>query len=330
MLVPVALALTTQVAEPSTDPVTDPVLVVRGATPLALAEATVQRALEGHLADLGYAVHVDLAPGERPWPTNAVRVTLDDAPEGGLRVTMQRVIDPRPWARTLPPQTDPDLWLESLGVVVRAMLDAPAAEPEPEPTPEPPPEPEPEPPENPPEPMSIAAPSRTWAFDLGLGYRGDTLAPGHRWHSSAALDLAVRLHAGVQLGGHVAYTPPHAGADLDLRRVGGALRVGYAFRPKTRLQPSLAVVMAAEGLGWSNAPADTQAQPGWGARVGAGLSAELRGFVTRRWFVAARVGALAWARGITLQDSTGRTLVGTEPLAGQVWVGVGHRWSFAQ
>lgn len=330
MLVPVAFALATQVAAPSStpDPAAEAVLVVRCRGGLGLAEATVQRALEGHLADLGYAVHVDFAPGDRPWPKAPVRVELQLRDDGGVTVSMQRDADGQPWERALGEQVDPqepDLWLESLGILVRSMLGAPAVEaappePEPEPEPEPPPEPE-----SPPEPEPEQSPRSS--LDVAAGYRGDTLAPGHRWHSAAALDLTGRWPGGFTLGGTFAYTPAHDGGGLALQRVGALLHGGFAWRPDARLQPSLKVAVSADALGWSKAPPGARARPGWDARVGAGLALELRAFVTARWFLAVRARATGWIRGVTLRDSVGTTLVETGPISGAVWVGVGHRWT---
>lgn len=326
MLAPV-LALVTLFAEPAAATQARPgpeVLVVRSASNLDLAEATVQRALEGHFADLGYDVHVDFAPADRPWPTSAVRVELLRQDDGSLQVAMQRDGDPQPWVRTLPPPEDPGLLLESLGVLIRSMLSAPLPEPAPEPEPEPEPlvdvEPEPSP-KTPP----LGA---QWA--LALGYRGDSAAAGHRWHSSGGLDLGVRTRSGFALGGGLAYTPPHRGNGLRIQRVSGHLRAGVRLRPRARLQPGVFAIAVAEGLGWSGAPQSSQAQPGWAPRVGVGAAASLRVLLDDRWFVSARLGILGWLMGATLEETagTGRSaLFTTAPVAGTVWVGVGYRWT---
>ena len=321
----VALALGPLLVQPPAveEPAPAQVLVVRTTADLDLAEATVQRALEGHFADLGYDVHVDFAPGERPWPPAAVRVELFPTDDGGLRVEMQRELDPEPWARALPAEPNPDLRLESLGVLVRSMLSAPLPEPPPEQPPEPAPEPAPEP-----EPRPEAAP-RNAGFDLALAYRGDTLASEHPWHSSAAIDAALRTHRGLATGVALAYTPPHDGGALALQRMGGELRLGAAFRPAKRLQPAVFGHASLEGLGWSGAPDSARAAPGWAVRVGAGASGELRAFVQGGWFLVARLGATAWIRGATLEEQRGEarsTLTRTLPASGSVWVGVGHRW----
>ncbi|MCR9163844.1 MAG: hypothetical protein NXI35_24380 [bacterium] len=310
----IALALAPLLVQPPAveEAAEAPVLVVRSRADLGLAEATVQRALEGHLADVGYDVHVDFAPEQRPWPPAAVRVELHPAADGGLRVELQRALDPRPWARTLPPEPNPDLRLESLGVLVRSMLSAPL--PEPEPAPRPAPEPTP----------------RHAALDLALGYRGDSLAAAHPWHSSVALDVAARTHQGLALGIALAYTPSHAGAALSLQRVGGLLRLGAAFRPTQRLQPAVFAHGHLEGLGWSGAPNASRATPGWALRVGAGASGELRALVRGGWFVSARLGVTAWIRGATLEEQRAEarsTLVRTFPASGTVWAGVGYRWA---
>lgn len=328
----VALALAPLLVQPPAveDPATAPILVVRTMADLGLAEATVQRALEGHFADLGYDVHVDFAPGERPWPPAAVRVELFPTDDGGLRVEMQREPDPQPWARVLPPESNPDLLLESLGVLIRSMLSAPL----PEPTPEPEPEPEPAAPPKKPEPDPVAPPPpRYGAVDAGLVYRGDTLAAEHPWHSSVAVDVAGRTHRGFAFGGALTYTPPHAGADLSLQRVGVELRAGAAFRPATCLQPAVFAHAGLEGLGWSGAPNATRARPGWAVRLGAGTSGELRAFVRGGWFLLARLGVTAWIRGTTLEEERGEarnTLIRTLPASGSVWVGVGYRWGFSR
>ncbi len=321
----VALALAPLLVQPPAVEERAPaqVLAVRAVADLGLAEATVQRALEGHFADLGYDVHVDFAPGERPWPPAALRVTLFPGDDGGLRVEMQRELDPKPWARSLPAETNSDLRLESLGVVIRSMLSAPLPEPEPQPEPQPSPEPDP-----PPDPTPAPPPHRG-AIDLALGYRGDSVATGHLWHSSVALDLTTRTDRGLAGGATLAYTPPHAGTGLALQRVNGELRLGVAFRPGKRLQPAALGHASLEGLGWSGAPVSSRAAPGWAIRVGAGFGGELRAFLRDGWFLAARLSATAWLRGATLQEQRGEarsTLVETLPASGSVWVGVGYRW----
>ena len=329
MLLALAFAPLVAPAPPVTTPAeAPPVLVVRSAADLGLAEATVQRALQGHFADLGYDVHVDFAPGARPWPPATVRVELLRDEDGGVEVVMQREVDGTPWSRTLPAQPSRDLQLESLGIVVRSMLGAPAsAAPDPEPEPERQ-APVQQAPARPPPP-----PPRHGALDLGLGYRGDTVAAAQRWHSSIAVDVGGRTHRGLAFGGAVAYTPPHGGGGLDVQRIGGQLRLGAAFRPGTRIQPAVFALIAGEGLSWSGAPEDSTAKPGWAARVGAGVSAEVRAFVARQWFLAARLSMVGWALGATLEESHGSarsTLLRTESVSGAVWVGVGYRWAISQ
>lgn len=332
MLAPV-FALATLLVEPAVaTPVaaseTTQVLVVRSVSELGLAEATVQRALEGHFADLGYDVHVDFAPGQRPWPPSAVQVELIRQDDGSLQVAMQRGEDPQPWVRTLPAQDDAGLLLESLGVLIRSMLSAPLPEPEPKPEPEPTPGPEPTPEPRPtPEPKPTPTGSQ---WGLALGYRGDSAAADHRWHSSAGLDLDVRTRTGFAVGGGLAYTPPHTRAGLRVQRLGGHVRMGARLRPDARLQPGVFIVAAAEGLGWSGAPQSSEAQPGWAPRAGAGASASLRVLIKDGWFISARLGVLGWLLGATLDESsdTGRrALFTTDPVAGTMWVGVGYRWT---
>ena len=93
MLVALAFAPLLGAPPPVEQPTRAPVLVVRSGSDLELAEATVQRALEGHFADLGYDVHVDFAPGARPWPPAAVHVELALEGSGEMTVTMQREAD---------------------------------------------------------------------------------------------------------------------------------------------------------------------------------------------------------------------------------------------
>lgn len=303
------------------EPAPAPALVVRTTDELGLAEATVQRALESHFADLGYDVHVDFAPGERPWPPAAVRVELFLAGNRGLRVAMQRELDPEPWARTLPLEPNPDLRLESLGILIRSMLSAPLPEPEPEPKRQPvsPPAPEPVP----------TRPPHHTAIDVVLAYRGDTLATTTLWNSSAAIDVTVRTHRCLAGGVAIAYTPPHDGADLALQRVGGELHLGAAFRPAARLQPAVLGHASLEGLGWSGAPDSARATPGWALRIGAGASGELRTLLRGEWFLVVRLGATAWFRGATLEEQRAegrRPLIETLPASGSAWVGVGYRW----
>ncbi len=305
------------------------VVVVRSQADLGVPEAGVRRALEGHVSDMGYEVRVDFSAGDQPWPPSTTQVELIPDGEGGLRVAMRREMDPQPWTRTLPEQGDTDLLLESLGVLMRSMLGAPEPEPEPVPEPDPGPEstrePEPEPP-----PESTSVPG---ALDVAVGYRGDTVAAGHRWHSGVGLDLAGRLPIGLGLGGGLAFTPQHAGAGLSVRRLGGHVRVGGSFRPQARLQPAVFAVLSAEGLGWSDAPTRSQPQPGWAVRVGAGLGAEVRAFVTGRWFVVVRGSALGWVRGVQLDQEQGEArdvLIRTDPVAFEGWVGLGRRWTLAR
>ncbi|MGH1340820.1 MAG: hypothetical protein ACRBN8_04680 [Nannocystales bacterium] len=318
------IALATLFAEPAVpsraSSTTSQVLEVRSASELGLAEATVQRALEGHFADLGYDVHVDFAPGERPWPPSTVQVELTRQDDGSLRVAMQRAGARQAWVRTLPPQDEAGLLLESLGVLIRSMLSAPL--PEPEPKPEPTPEPEPTP--------ALAPMGTQWA--LAMGYRGDSGGSKQRWHSGGGFDLDVRTRSGFAVGGGIVYTPPHASAGLQVQRVGGHLRAGARIRPDARLQPGIYVVAAAEGLGWSGAPPSSRAQPGWAPRLALGAEASLRVQIRDGWFVSARVGVLGWVLAATLDRSAGTdstALFETDPAAGTMWVGVGYRWTTA-
>ena len=333
VLVAIAFAPLLLASPPLEEPARAHVMVVRSGSDLELAEETVQRALEGHFADLGYDVHVDFAPAGRPWPPAAVQVELTLDTAGGMNVAMRREADAKPWSRALPPQPNADVMLESLGVLIRSMLGAPLPGPEP-PTPEPaapkPAAPEPSAPERPaPETPSPAPRPRFAAFDLALGYRGDTFAASQRWHSSVGLDLAGRTHRGLAIGGGLIYAPPHAGGGLNLQRIGGDLRLGAAFRPEARLQPAAFGLVAVEALGWSGAPAQTTAKPGWATRIGIGASAELRLLLGRGWLVAARLNAVGWALGTDLEEARGSarsTLLHTTPFAGQVWIGVGRRF----
>ncbi len=330
VLAPV-LALATLLTEPAvarTEADASATVVVRSASELGFAEATVQRALEGHFADLGYEVYVDFAPDDRPWPPAAVRVELLRHPDGSVGVAVQRESDTKPWVRTLPGQDDAGLMLESLSVLIRSMLSAPLPEPTIEPEPQPEPEPEPQPT---PEP---APPPWGAQWGLAIGYRGDTLGADHRWHSSGALDLEVRTPVGLAVGGGASYTPHHPGAGLSVQRVGGQLRVGAVFRARDRVQPGVFATATAEGLGFSGAPSNAEARPGWAPRVGAGAFASLRVLLgperPQRWFVTARVGLVGWILGATLEETseTGRRpLLRTDPVAGTVWVGVGYRWT---
>ncbi|MEM6296234.1 MAG: hypothetical protein AAGA54_33490, partial [Myxococcota bacterium] len=158
---------------------------------LPVTEATLRRALTGHLADLDAELTVDLAPGHAEDPRSRSDFDLDveirPGGDGGLQLQLTRPMD-EPWVRALPPEVEPDLLLESLGVVLRGIVsELPPREPEP-------PEPVPTPPARAPAPAPDTEAPADPGSDLTLsaGVRGDPVSAEHPWHTGVAVDLGWR------------------------------------------------------------------------------------------------------------------------------------------
>ncbi len=292
---------------------------------LPVSEATVRRALDGHLADLGVALTVDLAPTPED-PGSDMGVDLDvevrTAPEDGLLLRIRRAGE-EPWVRTLPAEAEPGLLLESLGVVLRGIVvDLPTEDVEPANEPAAGPESA--------AVDRVPAPKPGSDLALSLGARGDTVSPGHPWHTGVAADLGWRAPTALSLNATVAWVPRHRGAGLHLTRWVASGFFGASFRRTARVQPGVWTLGAIEAIGWSAAPRGAQARPGWAVRGALGVAADLRVTLGPAWMLTARLSALAWVRRLELVEASSqgpRTLTRTAPLSGTALLTVGYRWT---
>ena len=235
-----------------------------------ISAAAIMEALSAHLGELGFTVQ-----STRPDPPRAVaEISVSRTDAGDLRLQVSPPDASEPLVREIPDTGDPDLLLETLGVIARGML-APPVEPEPEP---PPPEPAPQP-----SPQPVSTPPRTSGLDLGLSYRGETFAREQLWHSGLRLGLGWESPGGavVELAG--AWVPPHRmDSSVSVQRIPLDVSAGWRARPRRRVRPMVFGLATVEALGWSGAWAGARARPGWAPRVGlgagAGLQVESRGW----------------------------------------------------
>ena len=297
-----------------------PEVVLRVDAAAGLSDAAVADALEAHLAELDQRVRVERDATEaRP------RVELSRLATGAVQVDVWVEGADTPWSREIPDDGDPDLLLESIGVVVRGMLVAGVPEPEPEPKPATVP-PRPVEPELPP-------PSQ---LDAAIAYYGETVAADLPWQSGIGAHLTWQAPRGLLVDGGVAWMPSHrirtgAGAGLGIQRVHATVGAGFRFRRQRRVRPAVLASVGAEVLGWSGAATQTQEQPGFAARVAAGVAGELQVDVGAGFFAIARIGADAWLVGADLVASSAggeRRLLQTSIVSGQAALGVGYRFFF--
>lgn len=239
----------------------------------ALAEV-----LAGHFADTGleYRVATFEAASAQRWASAHIgepEVLAVFWIEGADAERRLYLFEPRrgtTWVRELPPSTDPDELLESLGAMVRGIslwLDegAPpemdAAEVAPPPEPEPTPPPEPAPPEPTPSPAPLAPalapvtpePRPRAAWGLSLAYAGGNLAREAPWQSggSVGVELEWPIHVTAEVGASLLRP-----AVLDsvpattVWRLPLHVGVGYRFRPGRMVRPLVDLAFVVEPMWW--------------------------------------------------------------------------------
>lgn len=309
-----SLATSPTVAEPPTE------VALTIDADAGLSGRAVADALAAHLAELERGVRVEReATDARP------RVALSRMPSGAVRVEVWLEGADTPWTREIPDDGDPDLLLESIGVVVRGMLVAgpPKQEAEPVPKPEP-------------EPIPAPAPKPPSQLDLSVVYRGETVAADLLWHNGAAMQLSWQAPRGWLLDGAVAWMPRQRirrgqGKGLAIQRVHASLGAGFRFRRDRRVRPAVLAAVGAELFEWSEAALNTNGQPGTAARVSATAAGELQVDLGAGVFAIARVGASAWIAGAELVSTAPggrRRLLQTSVGSGWGALGLGYRFFF--
>ena len=251
-------------------PVVAPPQVIVGLTgaPASFRDDALLKVLAGYLADLepARAPQVErLPPGAEVLPQIAWARARAPAVERVLWLELRSpgphrlyLYDPaadRVYLRELA-DAEPDLLLESIGVVVRSLVASlsqgtpPGMQPLELPAPEPPPPaatptPQPVPPPQPPRPRLH--------LDLALGYRGATFSAAIPAQHGLAAQLLVITPRGLLLGLTAGYlasgtAPTTAKLQLDLPRVPLVLRAGYRFFRERRVQLDLDLGLTGELL----------------------------------------------------------------------------------
>jgi hypothetical protein len=243
----------------------------------------------------------------------------------------------RVYVRELADPGDPEALLESLGVVIHALLSAVAAgEPpagmrpvEPEPV-----EPEPVKPEPVAAPPTPEPPKPRTRVEVAVAYLGRSLVAGAPWHSGVGLRVGVIAPRGWLVtigGGWLAPGRLDSAVALELRRAPFDVHAGFRFRRERALAIDVTAGVALERLAWTvTGPAEARAQgPVQALRVGLGPAV---GVVWRAWRgleVRLHARADAWVRDARLQVATPtglRTALAPPPVSAGVDAGVG--WVF--
>jgi hypothetical protein len=221
----------------------------------------------------------------------------------------------RVYVRELADPGDPEALLESLGVVIHALLSAVAAgeppagmrpvEPESAPPPEPVKEPAKQPVKEP-----VMPPVRARArVELAVAYLGRSLVAGAPWQSGIGARVGVIAPRGLVAslgGGWLAPARLDSTVALELRRAPFDAQVGYRLRRERALAIDVTAGVALERLAWTvTGPAEARAQgPSQALRVGLGPAV---GLVWRAWRgLEVRLHARmdAWVRDARLQVAT--------------------------
>ncbi|MEX1368713.1 MAG: hypothetical protein AB1Z98_36635 [Nannocystaceae bacterium] len=256
--------------------------------------------LDGHFADTGIHPRVAALAGTAElgtrlaWASTYARepdvlaVFWIEGTGRDRRLYMFEPAEQATWTRELPPSSDPDEMLESLGTMLRGLslwmeagpppgMDA-AAEPSPPATTRPVPPARPARDASPP-------PTRRPVWSLAATYAGASLSDQAYWRSGGALtiDLELPSHVVGSLGVAglspvVLREPPRT----TVWRVPIGVAVGYRFRAGAALRPQLDVALVVEPTWWrARGSAGVQARSGATARVaiapGLGLRWRLRG-----------------------------------------------------
>lgn len=248
----------------------------------------------------------------------------------------------RVYVRELADPGDPEALLESLGVVIHALLSAVAAgEPpagmravEPEPVQEPAPEQVSAPVQ---EPVKRPAPEPARAraqVEVAVAYLGRSLVAGAPWQSGIGARVGVIAPRGLVAslgGGWLAPARLESTVALELRRAPFDAQVGYRLRRERALAIDVTAGVALERLAWTvTGPAEARAQgPSQALRVGLGPAV---GLVWRAWRgLEVRLHARmdAWVRDARLQVATPagpRTALAPPRISAGVDAGLG--WVF--
>ena len=282
---------------------------------VGLEPEQVARAISAHVAELGF----DVATTQQATSAGSTRVALSQTQSGDVRVEIRRPGN-RVFVREIPDRSDPDLLLETLGVVVRGAL-APVSMPENE-TPAGPPA----------AASSTSPPEPPSQLDVSAAYRGDSFARRQPWHSGLHLGLTWESRRGAIVGVGAGWVPPHRGrAELQVQRIPVELSVGWRARAGRRVRPSVEALVAAEAVGWSGARPGSEARPGWAPRIGAGIGVGLTVELGAGVFGWSRLSGRGWPLGAELIErgpDGPRELLRAFPVSGEVLVGVGYHLFF--
>lgn len=303
-----------------TDQEPRPLLVQFDRRSLNLQPAAVQAALAAHVTELGYVVRVRADDSRPPADPVVVRVALRRTAPDSVHLEVWVPGERRPWSRSLHDDGDPDLLLETLGVVIRGIVTAP-------PRPIPDATLQAESPATSPAPAPRSRGRAPW-IDLALAYRGETFAAASPWHSGVLASLWWQSRRGLVFGGSVAWVPRHrVDAGLAIQRVPVGLTAGWRWRQGRRVRPGLHADLVAEALGWRGTVGTASARPGWALRIGAGVAVDATIEVGAGVFAWGRVAGHVWPLSADLvleRSSTApQSLIRSWPGSGQALVGLG-------
>jgi hypothetical protein len=296
---------------PAVAPAVSPRQVVVGLAgrPASFAPDALQRVLTGYLTDLDpprTSTITTLPPGDEvlpqlAWARERARdpavervLWLELRDPGPHRLYLYEPRSDRVYLRELA-DAEPDVLLETLGVVVRALVahlsegtpPGMQAITVPEPAPAPAPAPEPPPPAEPARPAPVVAPRPRLHLDLALGYRGSSFAAAIPFQHGVAAQLMLVTRIGVLVGAAGGWLAPGAATRddlrLDLTRVPLGLRIGYRLRRDHLFHIDLDLGVASELLLPRISGAPTRPRTTLAARVAVspGLGLGLRPFNKR-------------------------------------------------
>lgn len=305
-------------------------------------------ALRGHVDD---PVAVTPVVGEPyAWSRTAaagpeVRTVLwlDLRPPGPHRLYLYNAAADRVYVRELADPGDADALLESLGVIVHALLEAVAAGEAPAgmrpveavAEPEPAPAPDPAPVEPPPEIKREPEPQKERvAIEVALAYVGRSLAAAAPWQSGIGGRVGVVARRGlvVALGG-AWLAPARASGEvaLGLRRLPFDVTLAYRLRRARALAIDVGATLTLERLAWTvTGPAEARpVGPAQALRVAVGPTVGIVWRVWRGLQVRSAARLDGWVRDVRLQvaapDGTRPTLAPPR-VAAALDVGLG--WQF--
>lgn len=351
-------------ASPTPTPAVAPAQIVVGLTGTDAPFTTdaLSKVLAGYLADLEpprTPVLAQLPPGpevlpqiawarERTASPTVERVLwLELRAPGPHRLYLYDPLADRVYLRELA-DAEPDLLLESIGVVVRSLVASLSAgtpagmQPLELPPPAPAPQPQPARPAETPPPPITRPPAKRLHLDLALGWRASTLNARIPAQHGVAAQLLIITPRGLLVGLTAGYlasgtAPEQAGLRLDLPRVPLAARVGYRLLRDRIVQLDLDLGLTGE-LFLPRVHGPATAQTTLAARVGVspGLGLGVRPFARVPIGLHLHLQLDAWLRdlafaargpGGTLVLADAAPLAGTLDLALRYTFGAGEKFS---